>query len=98
MQTLDSLVLASIVAAILGLAKILLPVAQKSVPGFLWPVLALVLGYFGSQACTAIGATCSGNPLDWDAANASAAATALLAIIIRELTKHLQDHGVALAK
>lgn len=96
MQTLDSVVLAAIVAAILGAIKMLAPVAHKSVPGFLWPVMALVLGYVGSQACTFIGATCAGNPLEWDQANASAAATALLAILIRELTKHLRDHGVAL--
>jgi len=99
MPTLNSLVLATIVAAILGGAKLLMPIAQKSVPGFLWPVLALVLGYFGTQACTAIGATCSGNPLDWTTANdpnVSAAAAALLAIVIREVTKHLRDHGVAL--
>jgi hypothetical protein len=90
MDDLNMLLVGGLTAAILGGAKMLLPIVKNKVPNFMWPIAALVLAKVGTHLCVYLDVTCSGNPLTWTSVDASTASAALVAILAREGTKSTQ--------
>lgn len=88
---LTKLLLPVVVAAILGGLKYLAPKIKSNVPNVFWPFAVYGLARVGTAACHAIGAACSGNPLNWDETTVTALATAFLAVVVREASKSLPD-------
>ena len=77
----QTLLVALVAALILGAMKFALPLLKEWVPTFMWPIAIIVLAKLGTQACEAMGAACTGNPLSWTQEEASAMAAALIAMV-----------------
>lgn len=80
-----------VVAAIIGGLKYLYPKVRQNVPNLFWPVAAFGLAKVGTVVCKVAGATCSGNPFDWDQTTINALVVAALAVMSREAVKSLPD-------
>jgi hypothetical protein len=89
-DALTGLLIPTLAAALLGLLKWGAPQLRERIPNVLWPFAILILAKVGAQACDAVGASCGGNPLNWDPATVQLFAVAAVAMIVREATKGLQ--------
>jgi hypothetical protein len=90
MSNFDMIVVAILVAAILGGIKWATGHLQKQIPNWMWPLATIILAWVGTNTCTHFELPCEGNPLQWDPATVEITATALAAITARELGKWLK--------
>jgi len=80
----DAAIIGVIAAAILAGIKFIAPTVQKQVPGFLWPIAVFFLARVGTALCSAVGASCGGNPLSWTTVDTNVVAAAFVGIVARE--------------
>lgn len=91
MEELNLWLIATLSSVILGVAKWGIPILKDKVPNLFWPIALILLGKGGTAVCGSIGADCSGNPAGWGPVEATAIATALIAIVQRELISGLRN-------
>lgn len=91
MEELNLWLIATLSSVVLGVVKWGIPLVKDKVPNLVWPIALVILGKGGTAVCESLGAACAGSPAGWGPVEATALATALIAIVQRELISGLRN-------